>query len=220
MDGSKVGLGRCFGATLVVLSCIVVGTSATADDALVIVADEWPPFSGESLPGQGVSLDVTRAVLSRAGYQVETAILPWSRVVSGAKSGEYDVVTSLFLDAEMQESLFYSDPFFETQVQFLQRAGGAISFDGLSSLEPYGIAVGAGFLYEPEFDAAENLNKFEVNTALQGVQMVAAGRIVLTLGSVNVIRHSILIEDPALWVRIECLDPPAGGTGNSYGGFS
>ncbi|MCV3272125.1 substrate-binding periplasmic protein [Roseobacter sinensis] len=178
-----------------------------AQERLTVVADEWPPFSGESLPGMGISIDVTRAVLTRAGFEVDTAILPWSRVVSGARAGDYDVVTSLFLDDEMQKALTYSEPFFRTEVKFVRKKGAAITYDGLQSLAPYTIAVGTGFLYEPEFDRAEFLTKFEVTTTLQGVQMVAAGRVDLTLDSTHVVTHSILEEDPELLAQIEFLDP-------------
>lgn len=192
------------GLAAALLICVGI---ARADSPLIVVADEWPPFSGEELPGQGISIDVTRAVLVRAGFDVETAILPWSRVVSGAKSGDYDIVTSLFRDAEMEQSLLYSDPFFETEVRFVERKGSNLAYNGLGSLQPYSIAVGTGFLYEPEFDSATYLNKFEVTTTLQGIRMVVAGRVDLTLDSTHVIRHSILMEDAALLDQIEFLAP-------------
>ncbi|WP_300058727.1 ABC transporter substrate-binding protein [uncultured Roseobacter sp.] len=189
-------------------TCVMLSAApAPAQDKLIVVADEWPPFSGAALPGKGISIDVTRAVLTRAGFEVETAILPWSRVVSGARSGDYDVVTSLFLDAEMQQALTYSEPFFETQVKFVRKTGSDVRYDGLQSLTPYVIAVGTGFLYEPAFDTAEFLNKFEVTTTLQGVQMVAAGRVDLTLDSTHVVTHSVLMEDPGLLDQIEFLEP-------------
>ena len=172
-----------------------------------MVADEWPPFSGSELPGKGISLDVTRAVLERAGYDVQTAILPWARIVNGAQTGEYDIITSLFASAEMQKILHYSEPFYTTEIKFIQQKGGDISFQGLSSLTPYSIAVGAGFLYSPEFDGAEFLNKFEVTTTLQGIQMVAAGHVDLTLDSTDVLRHSILRSDPSLGDQIDMLEP-------------
>ncbi|GFE48894.1 amino acid ABC transporter substrate-binding protein [Roseobacter cerasinus] len=183
-------------------------SSAFATEKLLVVADEWPPFSGATLPNMGISLDVTQAVLVRAGYQVELAILPWTRVVSGAKSGEYDIITSLFLDTEFEKSLTYSDPFFTTEVKFVRKAGSDIVFDGLDSLKPYVIAVGTGFLYEPEFDSATYLNKFEVTTAIQGVRMVAAGRVDLTLDSTDVIRHAIQSEAPQLIDQVELFGPP------------
>lgn len=179
-----------------------------ANEKLLVVADEWPPFSGAMLPNNGVSLDVTEAVLIRAGYEVEVAILPWTRVVSGAKSGQYDIITSLFLDTDLQKSLTYSEPFFKTEVKFVRKAGSDIVFENLESLKPYTIAVGTGFLYEPEFDSATYLNKFEVTTAIQGVRMVAAGRVDLTLDSTDVIQHAIRSEAPQLLEQVEVFGPP------------
>ncbi len=193
-----------FGAVL----CSLGAIPATAREPISLVADEWPPFSGSDLPGLGIAMDVTTAVLTRAGYQVDAAILPWPRIVYGAKTAEYDIVTSLFLDAEMQEFLHYSDPFYDTEVRFVQKKGGDALYDGLASLTEYTIAVGADFLYEPAFDAADFLNKVEVATTFQGMQMVVVGRVDLTLDSLDVVRHSIQLGDPALFEQIEMLEPP------------
>lgn len=195
-------LGFCIFAALMSLAA-----PSGAADRLTLVADEWPPFSGSDLPGQGISIDVTRAVLTRAGYEVETAILPWARVVHGAQSGEYDIVTSLFLDAEMQKHLYYSEPFYTTEVKFVQKKGGNIAYSDLQSIRPFSIAVGTGFLYAPEFDDADFLKKVDVTTTLQGIQMVAAGHVDLTLDSTDVIEHSILRGDRGLRERVEFLEP-------------
>jgi len=51
---------------------------AHAANAIAVVADEWPPFSGADLPNGGMSLDVISSVLGRAGYDVRTEVLPWA----------------------------------------------------------------------------------------------------------------------------------------------
>ncbi|WP_299282317.1 transporter substrate-binding domain-containing protein [uncultured Tateyamaria sp.] len=170
---------------------------------LSVVADEWPPFSGEALPNGGLSLDVISAVLRRAGYDVDTQVVPWARVIDGAQTGEFDIVGSLFEDAELQTFLSYSDPFFSTDVRLVQRKGDSHSFTTVDELRPFSIAVGDGFVYEADFDRADYLNKVVVTTTLQGVQMVAHGRVDLTLDSVDVIRHAITHDDPALADRVE-----------------
>ena len=187
---------------------LVGAASANADQPLTIVADEWPPFSGEALPGKGISVDVVVSVMRRAGYEIEGEIRPWARIVADAKSGKPNLVGSLFLDPEMEQHLAYADPYFVTSVKFLRKSGGTAAWSDLTSLEPYSIAVGAGFLYEENFDRAETLNKVEVTTTLQGVRMVAHGRVDLTLDSEHVIGHAIRTEDPALADQVEFLDPP------------
>lgn len=187
---------------------IFAATASQAAEPVTLVADEWPPFSGNDLPGKGLAIDVTRTVLERAGYEVQAAILPWARIVDGAKTGEYDITTSLFADVEMEKYLHYAEPFYTTEVRFIRRKGEDIVFDGLESLQPYSIAVGSGFLYEPGFDAAEYLNKFEVTTTLQGIQMLAAGHVDLTLDSADVLRHSMQLGGEDLEGKLEMMDPP------------
>lgn len=180
--------------------CLSIGiaSAAYAKDEIHLVADEWPPFSGNALPNGGISLDVISAVFERAGYPVRTEILPWARVISGAKSGAYDAVGSLFFDPEIAEFMSYSDPFYETTIQFLQRTGAGHEVNGLGTIGELSIAVGEGFLYEEEFDRADYLNKVHVTTALQGIKMVAYGRVDLTLDSVDVLKHAIDTEIPEL----------------------
>lgn len=181
-------------------------SGAYANEPIQIVADEWPPFSGRDLLSQGIAVDVSRAVLERAGYAVDVQILPWARIVQGAERGEYDAVTSLFHDEELNKSLAYSDPFIETKIRFLEKKGANSVVGDVSSLKPYSITVGAGFLYEPEFDHADYLQKIEVTTALQAIRMVAAGRADLTLDSEHVLRHAIRVDDPGLNDKVDILD--------------
>ncbi|MEM8655306.1 MAG: transporter substrate-binding domain-containing protein [Pseudomonadota bacterium] len=170
---------------------------------LHVVADEWPPFSGAALPDQGLSLHVISAVFERAGYPVKTDVLPWARIMDGARRSEFDVIGSLFFDPELTEFLSYADPFYATQVQLVERRGGGHSFTTVSALRPFSIAVGDGFLYEDEFDRADYLNKITVTTTLQALRMVAFGRADLTLDSVDVVNHAIHTIDPALADQLE-----------------
>ena len=72
---------------VIVASTLVCALPALAQKTLSIVADEWPPFSGQALPNKGISVDVISAVLIRAGYEVESKILPWARIMNGSRTG-------------------------------------------------------------------------------------------------------------------------------------
>ena len=180
-------------------------SAVQADRPITIVADEWPPFSGNSLPNGGISLDVISAVLTKAGYDVSTQVLPWPRVMDGARTGKYDIVGSLFHDAEIEKFMAYGDPFYETQVQFVRKVGAQHNVTGFEDLKPFSIAVGDGFLYDEKFDRANDLNKVVVTTTIQGLQMVAHGRVDLTLDSVEVVRHGLSFDDPSISEMVEVL---------------
>ncbi|MEM9148374.1 MAG: transporter substrate-binding domain-containing protein [Pseudomonadota bacterium] len=182
-----------------------------SETTLRAVADEWPPFSGSALPNKGLSLDVITTVLRRAGHRVEADILPWARIMVGARTGRHDIIGSLFFDPTLTDVLTYcEEPYYRTDIKLVRRKGSDITYAGLESLRPYSIAVGDGFLYTEAFDRAKGLNKIVVTTTIQGVQMVAHGRADLTIDSVEVIRHAIQQEDPTLADRVEFLEPALG----------
>lgn len=183
----------------------LLSSTVRSQETIRVVADEWPPFSGEALPGKGISIDVITEVLTRAGYRVESEILPWARIMGEARSGNFDVIGSLFSDPEIAEFMTYGDPFYQTKVQFLRRSGTEHQITEFADLHKFSIAVGDGFLYSPEFDRAKDLNKVVVATALQGIQMVAFDRADLTLDSVEVLEHSIVQSKSDLAERVEFL---------------
>ena len=193
--------------SLLLALSVFAGSSlaANAADRLSVVADEWPPFSGASLPGQGISIDVITAVLTRAGYNVDAQIVPWARIMNGSRNDEYDVVGSLFYDESIAEYMTYGDPFYQTSVKFVQRMGASHDVSSLTALEPYSIAVGDGFLYEEAFDRADHLNKVVVTTALQAVQMVAFDRVDLTLDSEEVVQYALKNGVADLTERVEIM---------------
>ncbi|MBY5934105.1 transporter substrate-binding domain-containing protein [Tateyamaria omphalii] len=189
---------------LAIWTCFATSLHAASDKPTIrVVADEWPPFSGASLPQQGLSLHVIAAVFKHAGYQVDSDVLPWARIMDGVRRNEYDVVGSLFFDPDLTSFLQYSQPFYSTDVQLVQRIGGDHRYTNVADLQPYSIAVGDGFLYEDEFDSADYLNKTVVTTTLQALQMVAFERAELTLDSVDVVNYSMRNLDPSLSDRLE-----------------
>ncbi len=160
-------------------------------EKLVVVADEWPPFSGERLPNKGISPHIIKTVLEKAGYEIDIKILPWARIMHGSKNGEFDIIGSLFYSEELLPYMDYSDSYYDTDIVFVKKKGSNISYKDLDSLRPYKIAVGDGFLYEPEFDQANYLNKVVATTTLQCIQLVAFGRADITLDSIDVLKYTI-----------------------------
>jgi polar amino acid transport system substrate-binding protein len=190
------------------ITVILLPLQGFAGSTIRVVADEWAPFGGQDLPNGGISLDVISAVLTRAGYTVSVEIVPWERAVQGTQDGTYDVLGNLFKDVELEKTMTFSDPFYNTEVRFVQKAGGEIEYSSLDSLRPYTIAVGAGYLYEEAFDHADDLRKHEVTTVVQGVRMVASGRVDLTLDSMDVINHVLRNSAPELAEQVTFLSRP------------
>ncbi|WP_299852610.1 ABC transporter substrate-binding protein [uncultured Roseovarius sp.] len=187
------------------VACALFSSAAAAQNTIKVVADQWVPFGSSDHPNGRNSLDVISTVLERASYNLEAEIVPWERALDSLKTGTYDVVGNLFQVLALVEYLTFSDPFYDTEVHFLQKRDANNSFTNVDSLKPYTIAVGAGYLSEGSFDRANFLKKKEVTTVIQGVRMVANERVDLTLDSVDVLNYVIAHEAPELSEMVEYL---------------
>ena len=130
-------------------------------------------------------------------------MVPWERALQGRKRGDYDLIGNLFADTDLKKYLTLSEPFFQTDVKFVRKKGSAISFAKLPDLKPYKIAVGEGYFYESAFDTASFLKKQVVTNTLQGLRMVAGGRVDLTLDSVDVVTYLWSRKDKSLAQKLE-----------------
>jgi len=83
---------------------------------LVMAANEWPPFIGRSLPGQGFSVELVSQVLKRAGYQVSMAFAPWRKVMKGMEKGKYDISVAAWSNPERQKQFLFSSPYYHNQL--------------------------------------------------------------------------------------------------------
>lgn len=198
---------------ILISSLFLILCSFSNAEKLTLVADEWAPFSGKDLVHKGVSLHIIKTALTRSGYDIEDNIVPWARIMDSKKTGEYTIVGSLFMDNEMARDFHYSQPYYDTQVVFLQQKDSSIIYKSLDQLQDKSIVVGDGFLYTEEFDQAINLNKVIVVDTVQGIRMVAFGRADLTLDSQEVIRYILANKTPEVRDQIKVLPNSLGSRG-------
>ncbi len=83
---------------------------------LVMAANEWPPFIGRSLPGQGFSVELVGEVFKLAGYEVTMAFAPWRKVMKGMEEGKFDVSVAAWSNASRQQQLTFSDAYYHNQL--------------------------------------------------------------------------------------------------------
>ena len=189
----------------IIFACFL--SIASTAEKLVVVADEWPPFSGERLPNKGISPHIITSVLRKAGYEVDVKILPWARIMHGAKNNEFDIVGSLFYSEDLLPFMEYSDPYYDTDIVFVKKKSSTITYTNLKELTPHRIAVGDGFLYSPAFDNANYLNKIIATTTLQCVQLVAHDRADITLDSIDVLNYTLDNEAKEIKNKLEYMTP-------------
>lgn len=154
---------------------------AQAEEPLNLVADRWPPYADAQMPGRGLAVHFVSTALTRAGYAIHYAEVPWPRALHGVRNGEYDVLVDSWYSAERETFGQYSKPYLVNRLRFLKRKGSPIVFERLADLYPFRIAVVRGYSYTPEFNEDRRLHKVPVLSFPNAAMMVVAGRVELTL---------------------------------------
>ncbi|KAF1051794.1 MAG: Lysine/arginine/ornithine-binding periplasmic protein [Stenotrophomonas maltophilia] len=192
----------------ILLLALCVPLSAWAAEPLRVVADRWPPYADAQMPGRGLAVHLVSMALTRAGYAIQYAEVPWARALHGIRSGEYDVLVNAWYSPEREVYGEYSEPYLVNRLRLLKRRGSPILFERFADLYQHPIAVVRGYSYSAQFNDDPQLDKIPVVNFAQAVQMLAAGRVDLTLEDELTARY--LLERELLEVRdrVEFLPQP------------
>ena len=165
----------------IVMVGMLLSTSASVPaEVLRLAGDAWPPYTDQTLPGDGLSVELIRAALGRAGYDVSYTEVPWERAVLGLQQGKYDIINDWFT-VRHADYATYSRPFLNNRVRWVQRQGDGIRYEGPDSLRTYDIVLTNGYAYSDELADDSTLNKGYANNFVQAARMLLADRADLAL---------------------------------------
>lgn len=97
-------------AVRVWLLLLLLSPALASAELLRLVANPWPPFNDQGLPGKGLASDLVEQALKRVGYSTSYVEVPWERAVLGLKRGDYDVLINAWYSAERTEYGYFSSP--------------------------------------------------------------------------------------------------------------
>lgn len=161
------------------LTLLLVSAPAGAE-TLRLASNAWPPYSDKRLHEDGLSVDLIRTALGRAGYQVDYIEVPWERAVLGLKSGAYDLLNG-WPTANRSSYVRSSRPFLTNRMRWVKRRTSNIHYDGLESLIPHRIALSRGYVSNEAVENDPRLNKGYAANFVQAANMLIARRVDLTL---------------------------------------
>ncbi|PNF85495.1 amino acid ABC transporter substrate-binding protein [Stutzerimonas decontaminans] len=159
---------------------LLLASASLPAEVLRLAGNVWPPYTDRSLPGDGVSVELIRTALGRAGYQVEYIEVPWERALLGLRNRSYDMVNG-WSTVKRVDFTHSSRPFLINRMRWVQRRGSNIRYDGLDSLVGHPIVLSRGYMYSDELDQDARLQKGYAANFVQAAKMVLAGRVDLTL---------------------------------------
>ncbi len=143
-----------------------------------IVSYDWVPFHSNSLPDGGFTADLIREIFEPQGYTIIKTFYPWKRAQILAQKGEqYNAITEIYFNEERLKYYWFGAPYATQVVFFIALKNHPVeTYNELIDLKNYKVGINRGASHGKKFDNAL-LNKLEVNTYKQGIQMLISGRI-------------------------------------------
>lgn len=185
------------------------GLLLVTQDALAqklrLAGDGWAPYADVSLLNGGLSTDLIRTALSRAGYTTEYEQVPWARAIHGLSEGRYDILINAWYSNDRTRIGQFSSEYLINRLRFLKRKTSSIEYQNLTQLHPYSIAVVRSYAYSPAFDGDADLKKVPVASFSTAVRMLAAGRVELTIEDEYAARFALSREPEDVRDKVEFL---------------
>ena len=156
---------------------------------LTIAGTQWPPFIARSLPGQGLSVEIVSAVLTRAGYQVNMVFAPWKRVMKGMKQGEFDLSVAAWKSTKREQYLDFSDAYFYNELIGVKHKESKFELNDLDKALNQSLSIGLmdDYAYSSKIQQYPNRRYFKQYHAL--FRMIAAKDLDFSLLDQYVAKH-------------------------------
>jgi len=129
---------RLIGALLLYLSITTVH-----GDPLRVVTEHWPPFNHqENGEVVGLSSEIVRATLERAGLNYQIEVLPWARAYRRASQTPNTLIYTIARTAEREAQFKWIGPFAERRIHlFKLKTRQDIQISRFEDLKAYRIAI-------------------------------------------------------------------------------
>jgi polar amino acid transport system substrate-binding protein len=182
--------------------------NALALDLSVVHSGNWPPYSDEGLPQQGLAVDLVTTALQRAGHRTVVRVDSLERILEGGKIGVYDVFATPWYSDERNQYLAFSDPYLESRIRFIKRKDKDFEFDEFSDLNGMMIGVVKDYAYGEEFNESRDLIKIGERNLIQNLLKLTQNRLDLTLDDELVLKYEINRYMPNSMKELELLPKP------------
>lgn len=166
---------------------------ASRSETLNLVGSSWPPFSEQSLPGNGMATQLVAEAMRRAGYETKFVVGSWERVLMGAGMGSGGVIIGVWRTDERAQTFAFSKPYLQNVIRVVKLKNTDYTFQQLLQGQRKDLAMGLvrDYAYGDILDQFERHPRFEENQLQQILLKLAQGRVDFTIGSELALRYSI-----------------------------
>ncbi|WP_073955163.1 ABC transporter substrate-binding protein [Thalassospira sp. TSL5-1] len=130
-----------------------VASSPFAGTKVRLASLDWPPYTGENLPGKGKSTIISRQAFAVNNIGMTTVFYPWRRVLDSLNSDQSLIgYYPEYKSASLENRFYFSDSIGDSPLGFVSLAGSTFDWTVPDDLKKWRIGVVAGYVNEPTFD--------------------------------------------------------------------
>jgi len=191
--------------------------AAMALDINVVHSGSWPPYADESLPGQGLAIELVTTALKRTGYtpQVKTASL--TQILEGSETGVYDVFATPWYTMERAKYLDFSQPYLESSIKFIKRTDTSFEYTRFDDLEGMTVGVIENYAYDEDFSDSSTIEKIGASNLTENLRKLVEKEVDLSLDDERVLRYTLNRSMPHSIATLEILAKPLAVRGINIG---
>ncbi len=170
---------------LTILLLLILTTLLYSQDLIRITLTEYPPYTSQNLPKNGIMCEIITKALLYGGVKAEFRFYPDARAILLAKTGAVDASMPWAKRDERLPYFYYGEPLMESDKEvFFHRKDFTFKWDpkkqDYSQLKGIKIVAILSNNYGEKFQQAEKdgvIDVVRISTTQQALKMVAMGRL-------------------------------------------
>lgn len=171
----------------------VSGALAQTPRTIRFAGEEWPPFLGRTLPGDGLHATLLRAVFDHLGYTARIDYFPWKRAMElGQHDPRYAGLVAVWRTPEREALCHFSAPVGNTLTVLAYLKDKPVRAASLDDVAGQRIGTVAGYANGERFDAMVRQGRIDVEEGVNdatNVRKLLIGRFPAILVERRVLRH-------------------------------
>lgn len=176
--------------------------TSPGDERIMRLASlEWPPYVGQGMPDNGLSVVIAAAAARPSSYSIHVDYFPWKRAMQvGLEDASYAGYFPAYYTEERARNAAFSAPMGSSTIGLAYLRDDPLRWEHLSDLRKLRIGVVAGYSNGAEFDALAKAGELLVDTSPSdniNIRKLLGGRVRAAVVDRIVLRY-LLLTDPEL----------------------
>jgi polar amino acid transport system substrate-binding protein len=157
-------------------------------EPLRLVSDPWPPFTAEA-GDQRFAIALVHRALERAGYEVETTIVPSGTLAERLKGSEFAGSAAFWRSPERERVYRFSKPYLQNRLVLVGRKGTDVSASRLEEVGAKTVALVKDYAYGDAIESAPGPKFIRGPSDLANLKSLLAGEVDYVVADEVLIYH-------------------------------